>query len=172
VRTTLPTDLVAADVGRVTAQFTGLDDQQVRTMRDRMAQTRTSPRFQALLVGAFALVSLLLAAVGLYGSLTHYVGRRRRELGLRMALGASRAGVLRMVMRQGMGLALAGLGVGMIATLASARAIDGFLFGVRPTDPATLLTVGAALALVSALACLGPARRATAVDPITVLRSE
>jgi predicted permease len=172
VRTSLPTDALTAEVGRVTAQFTGLDDQQVRTMRDRMAQTRTSPRFQALLVGAFALVSLLLAAVGLYGSLTHYVGRRRRELGLRMALGASRAGVLRMVMGQGMGLALAGFGVGMVATLASARAIDGFLFGVEPNDPATLAAVGAALVLVAALASLGPARRATAVDPITVLRSE
>jgi ABC-type antimicrobial peptide transport system permease subunit len=141
-------------------------------MRDRMAQTRTSPRFQALLVGAFALVSLLLAAVGLYGSLTHWVGRRQRELGLRMALGADRASVLRMVMGQGMGLAVAGLAAGTVATLASARALGGFLFDVRPTDPLTLLSVGSALVVVSALACLGPARRATAVDPITVLRSE
>ena len=172
MRTTLPPERIAADVGRVTAQFTGLSDQQVRTMSDRMAQTRTSPRFQALLVGTFALVSLLLAAVGLYGSLTHYVSRRRRELGLRMALGASRAGVLRMVMRQGMGLALAGFGVGMVATLASARVIDGFLFGVEANDSATLAAVGAALVLVAALASLGPARRATAVDPMSVLRSE
>ena len=89
-----------------------------------------------------------------------------------MALGADRAGVLRMVLSQGMLLSMAGLGLGMIATLFFTRVLAGFLYAVEPNDPATLLMVGAVLMLVSAAACLAPARRATAVDPVTVLRVE
>ncbi len=89
-----------------------------------------------------------------------------------MALGADRAGVLRMVLGQGMRLAMAGLGVGMIAALLSTRVLAGFLYGVEPNDPATLLMVGVVLVLVSATACLAPARRATAVDPVRVLKAE
>ncbi len=125
-----------------------------------------------MLTGAFALVAMLLASAGLYGSLAHSVGRRQRELGIRMALGADRAGVLRMVLSQGMRLSMLGLGVGMIATLLSTRVLAGFLYGVEPNDPATLLMVGAVFVLVSAAACLAPARRATAVDPVRVLKAE
>ncbi len=142
------------------------------TMQDRMAATRTTPRFQTMLIGAFALLALLLAAAGLYGSLAHSVGRRQRELGIRMALGADRAGVLRMVLGQGMRLSMAGLAVGMIAALFVTRLLASFLYGVEPNDPATLLMVGAVFVLVSAVACLAPARRATAVDPVRVLRAE
>ena len=131
-----------------------------------------TPRFQAMLIGAFAVVAMLLAAAGLYGSLAHSVGRRQRELGIRMALGADRAGVLRMVLGQGMRLAMAGLAMGMIAVLLSTRLLAGFLYGVEPNDPATLLMVSAVLVLVSAAACLAPARRATAVDPVSVLKAE
>ena len=125
-----------------------------------------------MLIGAFALVALLLAAAGLYGALAHSVGRRQRELGVRMALGADRAGVLRMVLGQGMRLSMAGLATGMVAALLLTRLLGGFLYGVEPNDPATLLAVGAVLVLVSALACLAPARRATAVDPVAVLKTE
>ncbi len=142
------------------------------TMEDRMSATRTTPRFQAMLIGAFALVAMLLAAAGLYGSLAHSVGRRQRELGVRMALGAQRAGVLWMILGQGMRLSMAGLVLGMIATLWFTRALAGFLYEVEPNDPATLLLVGAVLVLVSGAACLAPARRATAVDPVTVLKAE
>ncbi len=100
------------------------------------------------------------------------MGRRQRELGIRMALGADRAGVLRMVLGQGMRLSLVGLAFGLIATLLSTRVLAGFLYGVEPNDPVTLLLVGAVLVLVSIAACLAPARRATAVDPVSVLKAE
>ena len=89
-----------------------------------------------------------------------------------MALGADRAGVLRLVLSQGMRLSMAGLVVGMIATLWFTRVLAGFLYEVQPSDPATLLMVGAVLVFVSAAACLAPARRATAVDPVAVLKAE
>ena len=141
-------------------------------MHETAAATRNTPRFQAMLIGAFALVATLLAAAGLYGSLAHAVSRRRRELGIRMALGANRAGVLRMVLGRGMRLSMAGLVIGMVATLLSTRVLAGFLYGVEPNDPRTLLMVGAVFILVSAVACLAPACRATGVDPVSVLRAE
>ncbi len=173
VRTTLPMDVIIPELRRAAARFNPLIPlQNLLPLRDRMAATRTTPRFQAMLIGAFALVAMLLAAAGLYGSLTHSVGRRQRELGIRMALGADSAGVLRMVLSQGMRLSMAGLALGMIATLFFTRVLAGFLYGVEPNDPATLLMVGGVLLLVSVGACLAPARRATAVDPVAVLKAE
>ena len=100
------------------------------------------------------------------------MGRRQRELGIRMALGADRADVLRMVLSQGMRLSMAGLALGLIATLLLTRFLTGFLYEVGPGDPMTLFVVGAVLLLVSAAACLAPALRASAVDPVRVLRAE
>lgn len=141
-------------------------------MAAHISVARATPRFQAMLIGAFALVAILLAAAGLYGSLARAVGRRRRELGVRMALGADRAGVLRMVLGEGMRVSMAGLVIGMIGTLVFTRLLAGLLFEVKPNDPATLLVVCLAFALVSAAASLGPARKATAVDPVTVLKGD
>lgn len=173
VRTQLPIDGIGPELRKAALRFNPIvPPRGLLTMRDRMAGTRTTPRFQAMLIGGFALVALLLAAAGLYGSLAHSVGRRRRELGVRMALGANRGHLLRMVLGQGMRVAIAGLAFGMIATLLLTRVLAGFLYGVEPNDPATLLVVGAALVLVSAAACLAPARTATAVDPVTVLKAE
>ena len=173
VRTTLPTDVIIPELRRAGGRFNPMVPlQNLLPLGDRMSATRTTPRFQAMLIGAFALVAMLLAATGLYGSLTHSVGRRRRELGIRLALGADRAGVLWMVLSQGMRLAIAGLALGMIATLWFTRVLAGFLYGVEPHDPATLLMVGAVLVLVSAAACMAPARRATAIDPVSVLKAE
>jgi ABC-type antimicrobial peptide transport system permease subunit len=142
------------------------------TLQGRIAATQVLPRFQSMLVGAFALVAMLLAAAGLYASMAHSVGRRQQEMGVRMALGAGRAGVLRLVLGQGMGLATAGLAVGVVATMASTRFLASFLYGVRPNDPATLAMTSVLLLLVSAVACLAPARRATSVDPVRVLKAE
>jgi predicted permease len=142
------------------------------TLDGRIAATQVLPRFQTILVGTFALVAMLLAAAGLYASLAHSVGCRQQEMGVRMALGADRAGVLRLVLKQGMGLATAGLAVGVVATISSTRLLASFLYGVRPNDPGTLLMTAAALLLVSAVACLAPARKATSVDPVRVLRAE
>ncbi len=171
VRTELPTDVIVPELRRALAE-TDLLPQNLNTMRDRVSATRTTPRFQAMLVGAFAIVAMLLAAAGLYGSLSHSVRRRQRELGVRMALGADRAAVLRMVLSQGMRVAMAGVALGMIATLGLSRVLGGFLYDMEPNDPATLLIVGAVLVLVSAAACLAPARSATAVDLVMVLKAE
>ena len=172
VRTTLASEVIFPDLHRVSAWFNSSREVTIGTMRGRMARTRISPLFQTMLIGAFALVATLLAATGLYGSLAHSVGRRQRELGVRMALGADRAGVLRMVLGQGMRLSMAGLAVGMIAALFFTRVLTSFLYRVEPNDPATLLMVGVVLVLVSAVACLAPARTATAVDPVRVLKAE
>jgi putative ABC transport system permease protein len=144
----------------------------VTTMEDRIATSRVTPRFQSMLIGAFALVALLLAAVGLHGSLAHTVRRRQRELGVRIALGADRSSVLGMVMRQGMRLSVVGLVLGLVGTLALTRVLATFLFDMQPWDPPTLLGVAAILLLVCAAACFAPARRATTVDPVRVLQSD
>jgi predicted permease len=150
-------------------QFT---PENLSTMTDRIGLTQITPRFQTLMIGAFALVALLLAAAGLHGSMAHTVQRRQRELGVRIALGADRSSVLRMVMRQGMRLSAIGLALGLAGTLALTRVLASFLFDMRPYDPPTLLGVAVILLLVCALACLAPARRATAVDPVRVLQAE
>ena len=157
---------------RVSEWFTPSREPSIGTLRGRMAGTRTSPLFQTLLIGAFALIATLLAAAGFYGSLAHSVGRRQRELGIRMALGADRAGVLRMVLAQGMRLSIGGLVMGLIVALLATRVLASFLYGVEPNDPATLLMAASALILVSGAACLAPARTATAVDPVRVLKAE
>lgn len=173
VRTRLPPEVVVPELRRAVARFNPIvPPQDLRTMRDRMAATRTTPRFQAMLIGAFALVAMLLAAAGLYGSLAHFVGRRQRELGVRMALGAERAGVLGLVFRQGMRASVVGLLVGMVGTLAATRVLAAFLYDVQPNDPATLAGVALVFVTVSGAACLIPAGRATAVDPVEVLRAE
>jgi putative ABC transport system permease protein len=144
----------------------------VGTMDERIALTQVTPRFQMLLIGAFALVALVLAAAGLHGSLAHTVRRRQRELGVRIALGADRASVLRMVMRQGMRLSVVGLALGLTGTLALTRVLATFLFDMQPWDPPTLLGVAVVLLAVCAAACFAPARRATTVDPVRVLQAD
>jgi ABC-type antimicrobial peptide transport system permease subunit len=141
-------------------------------MTDRIAATHITPRFQAMLIGGFAFVALFLAAMGLYGSLAQAVRWRQKEIGVRMALGADRPVLLRMVLREGMRLSMAGLLLGLLATIALSRVLASLLYGIEPTDPATLFAVASILTLVSVAACLAPARRATAVDPVRVLKSE
>jgi hypothetical protein len=169
------TDRVAGDViPELRASLSGLQvrPDNVSTMTDRIALTQITPRFQTLLIGASATVALLLAAAGLHGTLAHMVRCRQRELGLRMALGADRASVLGMVMRQGMRLAVIGLALGLAGTLALARVLASFLFDTQPWDPPTLLGGAVILVLVCAGACFAPAWRATAVDPVKVLQAE
>jgi putative ABC transport system permease protein len=173
VRTSLPPEAIASDLRRAVAGFNPIEPvRDMLAMEDRMGAARATPRFQSVLISAFALVAVLLAAAGLYSSLSHWVGRRRRELGLRMALGADRGEVRRMVLGQGLGVALAGLIVGVAGALASGRALSGLLYGVSPYDPLLLLVAGVVLLLVAALASFAPAHRATAVDPVTVLNSQ
>jgi predicted permease len=130
------------------------------------------PRFTMLLLGAFALVAVLLGAVGIYGVVAAGVARRRREIGVRLALGASAGRVRGMVLREGAALAGLGVAAGLVGALAAGRLLRGLLFGVGPADPAVLLAVPVVLALVALAATLLPARRAARVEPLVVIRTE
>jgi predicted permease len=141
----------------------------VMTMSDVVAATVAQPRFNAVLLGLFAVLALLLGAVGIYGLMSHSVAQRVNEIGIRLALGATPGLVLRGVMAEGMTLAGIGVGVGLVAAFAGARLVSTLLFNVAPTDPLTFAAAPGILAAVACLACLVPARRATRVDPITAL---
>ena len=171
VRTHLPADVVGPELRAVISRQRRVP-MEIGAMTDRASIARGTPRFQAMLIGAFAIVALVLAAVGLHASLAHSVRRRQREFGVRMALGADRASVLRMVLSQGMRVAGVGFLLGLVGTLALSRVLASFLFGVRPYDPLTLAAMAVVLLLVSLTACLVPARRATSVDPVRALQAE
>jgi predicted permease len=172
VRTTVPPSNVIADLRAAVTRLVPTRQPEVRLMQDVAASTRTSAWFQTILIGSFALVATSLAAVGLYGTMAHFVERRRRELSIRIALGADRTGVMRMVFGRGMRLTMAGVSIGMVGTFFFTRALTGLLYGVEPNDPATLLVIGVTLVVVSAAACLAPAARAISLDPVTVLKAE
>src|SRR5262245_33137503 len=144
----------------------------VMTMERRVAESVAPRRFQMMLFGAFAALALALAAVGVYGVISHSVTRRTHEIGVRMALGARPRNVLLMVIRQGMSLALVGVAIGLAASLALTRVMSGLLFNVEATDPAIFVTITLLLVFVALLASYLPARRATKVDPMIALRTE
>ena len=141
-------------------------------LNETVSASLAERRFSMQMVGLFALTALLLAAIGIYGVISWMVAARTHEIGIRLALGAGRSNILRMVLRQGIGLALAGAVTGLIGALIVAQLMSGVLYGVRPTDPATF--IGVALLLIGAalLACYVPARRAVRVDPMVALRCE
>jgi ABC-type antimicrobial peptide transport system permease subunit len=157
---------------RRTLSALGQVTREVEMMEERMSTTRTTPRFQAMLVGAFGAVALLLAALGLYGALAETVRRLRREIGIRMALGAERSALVLMVAGQGLRLAVAGLAIGLVGALALSRILARFLYHVEPYDPLTMALVAVVLLLVAAVACVVPARNAVSLDPVSVLNSE
>jgi predicted permease len=144
----------------------------VRTLESYVQSTLGPRRFTAILMGVFALVALTLASVGLYGVIAYLVSQRTREIGIRVALGASTSGVLRLVLGQGMRLAGLGVLLGLAASLGLSRALSGLLVGVSAVDPVIYGVVALMLLLVAALATVLPARRAARVDPVSALRSE
>jgi len=158
------------------AAVQGLDPEQpviqVSTMEQLLSSSIAPRRATMLLLAVFAGVALLLAAVGVYGVVAYAVRRRGREIGIRMALGAQVGDVLRMVMLQGMRPTLAGMTIGLVAALALGRVLSGFVYGVTTSDPPTIAVVALLLGIVALAACLVPARRATRVDPLRVLREE
>jgi len=144
----------------------------VVTMDMVMADSISHQRFNMLLLGAFAGLALLLAAIGLYSVLAYSVRRRVREIGVRMALGARRMDVIRMILGQGVRLALIGVVIGVVAAFALTRLMASQLFQVSATDPLTFIGVAMVLVLVAIAACYIPARRAAKVDPMVALRYE
>jgi putative ABC transport system permease protein len=144
----------------------------VKTMEERAGAALARPRFAATLLGAFAMMALVLAAIGLYGVMAFSVAQRTREIGLRMALGANAPMVLRGVLLQGLALAGVGVALGLAGAVALQRAVSGMLYGVQPTDPATLAGVSLLMGAAAVVAAAIPARRATRVDPMTALRAE
>jgi ABC-type antimicrobial peptide transport system permease subunit len=144
----------------------------LREMDAVLRESLSRPRLLAQLLGGFAALALFLASIGTYGLLSYLVTERRREIGIRMALGAERGSVLRHIMGQGLRLALFGLAAGMAGAFALTRLMATLLFDVEPNDPATLVAVAAAITGVATLACFIPAQRATRVDPVVVLRDE
>jgi putative ABC transport system permease protein len=144
----------------------------VATMSELVARTAAERRFVMIVIEAFALVALVLAAIGLHGVLASQVAERMREIGVRAALGASRGAIVRLILGQGFALTLAGLAIGLAGAMLASRTLVTLLFGVTPLDVATYSGVIALLAAVSALACAVPAWRAAHVDPVTTLKAE
>lgn len=173
VKTTRPLAGLAADLQAIARD---LDPEaavfNVMPMATIVTSSVARPRLYASLVGGFAVIGALLAAIGLYGVLAFVVQERTSEIGVRMALGASRAEIVRMVARQGGTLVAVGLLLGVAGAVALARAASGLLYGIRPLDPAAYLAAVAAFAVIAAVAIVVPARRASRVDPLVALRCE
>jgi ABC-type antimicrobial peptide transport system permease subunit len=173
VRTALPPRQL---VGAVTQAVRDVDREQpvrqVRTMDDLFETALSQQRFNMLLLAAFAGIAVVLAAVGIYSVLAYAVKRRAREIGLRVALGASRSDVLRLVILEGMRPTLAGIALGLFGAVALSEVLNKLVFGVSPSDPRTFAAVSLLMALIAAAACLFPGLRATALDPIQVLRDD
>ncbi len=167
-----PLSFVAAVRGQVQAIDKDQPISRIHTMEELLARSVSERRFNLLLLATFAGVALLLAAVGIYGVMSYSVEQRRHEIGVRMALGAQPADVLRLLLRQGMKLVAMGVAIGLAAASAMTRLISTLLFSVRATDPVTFGAIALLLTVVALLACYIPARRATKVDPMIALRFE
>jgi putative ABC transport system permease protein len=144
----------------------------VRPLDEVISKSLATQRFSMILLGAFAALALLLASVGIYGVVSYLVGQRTHEIGIRMALGAQRLQILRLVLERGAVLAAIGIGLGLAAALGMTRLMASLLYGVGATDPLTFVGVTIVLGLVALAACYIPARRATKVDPVVALRYE
>jgi putative ABC transport system permease protein len=158
--------------GKVHELDSGLALANVRTMDRWIANSAAQPRLNAVLLGAFAAAALLIAAIGIYGVLAYTVTQRTREIGLRMALGATPRDVMRLVVGQGLAVVLVGLGLGLAGGLALGRAVSSLVYGITVSDPATYAAVAMLLGAVALAACALPARRAARVDPMVALRCE
>jgi len=144
----------------------------VRSMDEWVSNGAAQPRLNTILLSAFAAMALLIAAIGIYGVLAYSVNQRTREIGLRMALGSRPVAVLRLIVTEGMTMAAAGIGIGILGGLGLGRAVASLLYGITVRDPATFASVITVLAIVSLAACVLPARRAARVDPMVALRHE
>jgi ABC-type antimicrobial peptide transport system permease subunit len=167
-----PASLVSAARQQVTALNKNLPVYHVKTFDQYFADSVAAPRFNSMLMSAFAMLAVLLACLGVYGVVSCAVLQRTHEIGIRMALGAGGGSVVRSVLYRGMFLALIGVTIGLAGSFALAHLLSSMLFGVRATDPITFGAASLAVLCVAALASYIPARRAARVNPIVALRSE
>jgi ABC-type antimicrobial peptide transport system permease subunit len=144
----------------------------VQSLTEVISQSVSEPRFRAWLLGVFAAAGLTLTLVGIYGVVSYMAAQRTREIGIRVALGAQRSNVLQLVLGQGVRLTVIGAIAGVLGSLALTRLLKSELFGIKPTDPVTLISAAALMLLVALAACYLPARRATRIDPLEALRHE
>jgi putative ABC transport system permease protein len=145
---------------------------EVRLLSEMVAQTYGTLRFPMMLVWIFAALALVLSAIGIFGVMSYTVGRRTQELAIRMALGADRSTMLRLVLREGLRLTLAGVAIGLAAALALSRVMAGYVYGIKSTDPLAFAAAALLMMLAALAACYIPARRAIGVDPMRALRTE
>jgi putative ABC transport system permease protein len=167
-----PASLAAAVRSKVQAVDPNQPVYDVATMEERFSQAVAPQRFNALVMAIFAAMAVILAGVGVYGVMAYSVTRRTHEIGVRMALGAQRQDVLKLVLRHGVLLVAFGIGLGVAGALALTRSLSSLLYGVKPTDPLTFVGVALVLISVALMASYIPARRATKVDPMVALRHE
>jgi putative ABC transport system permease protein len=173
VRTDAPTASLVPAIREIVASLDkDIPLYEVKTMDDYVAGSIAQPRLSSTLLGIFAALALVLAMVGIYGVMSFSVEQRTNEIGIRMTLGAQRADVLRLVLRQGFAIAAIGVALGIAGALASSGLLKSLLFGVKPGDPITLIAVAILLVVCVLAACYIPARRATRVDPMVALRYE
>jgi predicted lysophospholipase L1 biosynthesis ABC-type transport system permease subunit len=172
-RTTGPLSTLAPSVARVVHDVdASVPVARLREMDDVFAESIRRPRLLADLLGLFSAIASLLAAIGTYGVLASMVAERRRDIGVRLALGANRSRLLTDVMTRGLALAGAGVALGLLGALGATRLLASLLFGVQPTDVTTLAIVIPSILALAAIACLLPAWRASRLDPVVVLRAE
>jgi putative ABC transport system permease protein len=167
-----PTNLTPAIREQIWALDKDMPIANVATMDRLLAESVAQPRFRTLLLGIFATLALALASIGIYGVISYSVTQRTHEIGIRMALGAQARDVSKLVVLEGMALALIGVAIGLAASFALTRLMESLLFEVSTTDQSTFAGVAALLIAVSVLACWIPARRASRVDPMVALRWE
>jgi putative ABC transport system permease protein len=167
-----PARLIKTVRGEIEQMDPKLPVSDARTMTEHLGVSLTPARVAAAVLGSFGLLALVLAGIGIYGVTAYSVAQRTREIGIRMALGAEAVDVVKLIVRQGMVLTLAGLGVGLAGALAATRLMTSLLYGVSATDPLTFVAVALLLSFIALLACWIPARRATKVDPMIALRYE
>jgi putative ABC transport system permease protein len=173
IRSSLPSTALASDIRRIVQSLDPmLPIVKLRSMEEVFSESAARPRFLAELLAIFAGLALALAAIGTYGILSYSVSERTKEIGIHMALGATRGSVLGMVLGQGMRLTIVGLVTGLVASFGLTRLLQAQLFNVKPTDPLTVSLVALFIACVALIACYVPARRATHVDPMVMLREQ
>jgi putative ABC transport system permease protein len=171
IRTTRDPRALAPDLRKLISDIDRAQPvNEVMTLEQALADSIAPRRFNMLLLIVFAGIAVLLAAVGIYGVMSYAVAQRTQEIGVRMALGARQDEVVRMVVRQGMGVTAVGVGAGLAAALGLTRLMAGLLYEVKPSDPQTLVVVCAALGGAALLVCWIPARKAARVDPVVALR--